>query len=172
MRELARIGAFLAAAASLARDFVIAGGGRGMTAITVCCAGLVLTALVTRFEGMLTFAGLGLIAHYGMSLGLARLSADFGVPLTAVLVVLFLELGDIALACHTTTAVDGVFVRAAVRGLVRAGGVGVLVAAAVVFVAELPWPSATLTRALGLVGVALAVAMAYVLLRQPRSRRR
>ena len=166
MRDLARLGAAALALLVVLRDLAVAGPSQAMVAATAIVVVAVAAALTLWRDGFVTGSGVVLAAHYVLSLGLGRVEADLAAPLVGGLILLYLELADLAAALPRDRQVDRALLRATLR---RAGGVLVLATTAgtAAFVlAAVPWPAGEVVRAAGALGVAAAVAVPVILLRR------
>lgn len=166
MKDLTRLAAIALAAAVVVRDYAVAGDSQGMRAATYLLAVLVVVALVTARDGAVTFSGLALGGHYVLALRFGHVTLDLAAPVMAGLVLAYLDVADLALALPPDRAVERAFAFAALRRTGLVVGVGALGAAAAYAVAALPFPSSPLVRALGLVGVAVAVIGPLALVRR------
>jgi hypothetical protein len=168
MRDLARLGALLVAALVVARGVSVGGGVPAMWTATYLCVAVVALATTLWREGFVTASGVALGVHYALALHYGDVVADFGAPVVAALVVVHVDLLDLAASVPRERHVDRPFLRARLRHAVVVFVVGVAASALALAVASLPWPSSTLTRAIGLAGVALAVVIPLGLLRERR----
>ena len=168
MRDLARVGALLVAVVVILRDLAVAGGGSAIAAATYLCAAVVLLGLSLFRDGFVTASGVALAAHYALALRYGGVLADYGAPVVAALIVVHLDLLDLAASVPREPTVDPAFLKARLR---HAGGVfvvGAFASSLALVVASFSYPSATLTRALGLGGVVLAVVIPLGLVRARR----
>ena len=168
MRDIARVAALLLAALVMARDVAVAQGAPAMTAATYICIGVVLVGATLFRDGFVTASGVALAGHYALALHYGDVTADYGAPLVAALVVAHLDLLDLAASVPREQLVDPAMLRSRVRHLLGVFSIGVAASVLALAVASVRWPSATLTRALGLLGVALVVAIPLGLLRARR----
>jgi hypothetical protein len=168
MRDLSRAVALLVAVLLLLRDDVIATGADAMRAATILVALVVLAALTLWRDGFVTASGVALGAHYAGALAFGRVEVDLAAPVVAGLIVVYLELLDLAASLPRDRRVDRAFALARLRhaGVVLA----IAVAGGVVAfgVAAVPWPSSQLLRAAGVAGATLAVAIPLGLVRVRR----
>lgn len=164
MRDLARVAAFAVAVLVVLRDVAI-GGGAAMRTPTVLCALFVLVALTFWRDGFVTASGAALTAHYVVALVFGDVAADFGVPLTAALVVAYLDLADLGMSLPRDRRVDRAFLLDRLRHLGRVSGIAGAAAGGVVLVTALPWPTTGALRALAVAGVLAVVAAPYLLWR-------
>lgn len=168
MRDLARLGALLVAAVVVGRDLAVAGGGRAMTSATYLCVAAVLLGLSLFRDGFVTASGVALAGHYALALRYGDVAADYGTPVVAALIVVHLDLLDLAASVPRERTVDPAFLKARLR---HAGGVfvvGAFASSLALAVGAFSWPSATLTRAAGLLGVVLVVVIPLGLARARR----
>ncbi|HEX8002075.1 MAG TPA: hypothetical protein VF519_05215 [Mycobacteriales bacterium] len=168
MRNLARLAAFVIAVVLLARGVAIANGAPAIWQVTWLVVATVGLAMTAFREGFATASAVALGAHYALALHYGDVAADLGVPIVAALIVVHLDLLDLATALPRDRAVDPVLLRSVARHAAAVFGIGVVAASAGIVVASVRWPSATVTRALGVLGVALVVAIP---LGMPRLRR-
>ncbi len=168
MRDLARLAAAVCALLVLLRDHAIAGDAPALWQASWLCAAVVLAGLTLFRDGFATASGVALGAHYLLALNYGDVAADLGAPVVAGLIVLHLDLLDLALSVPRERAVDPAFLRSRLRHAAFVFGLGVVAGAAAVLVATVDWPSSTLTRAIGVAGVALAVAIPLGMLRARR----
>jgi hypothetical protein len=168
MRDIARVVAGLLALVVLARDAAVASGSAAMVTATYLTAMLVVVSLTLWRDGLVTASGVALAAHYGASLGYGRVALDLAAPVVGALVVAYLDTADLALSLPSDRRVDRAFALARARRLLTVVAIATLAGYAAYAVAAVPWPSATVFRALGAAGVAVA---AYVPLAALRARR-
>lgn len=165
MRNVARLAALLVALLVLGRDVAVAGGGAAVPGAFGVLL-LVVGGLAWRRDGLITAAGLALAAHYVVALEFGDVAVDLAAPFVGALVVVFLDLGDLALALPNDRRVDPLLLRSSARhagtALVVATVAGVLTYA----LAAAPWPAAEWFRAVGALGVAVVVAAPLLLLRR------
>ncbi|HEV2889199.1 MAG TPA: hypothetical protein VGX28_02390 [Frankiaceae bacterium] len=168
MRDLARLGAALCAVLVLLRDHAIAPGTPALWQATYLCAAVVVAGLSLFRDGFATASGVALGGHYLLALNYGDVTADLGAPIVAGLVVLHLDLLDLALSVPRERAIDPAFLRSRLRHAAFVFGLGVVAGSVAVLVATVDWPSSTLTRAIGVAGVALAVVIPLGMLRARR----
>jgi len=168
MRDLARVAAALLAAAVLGRNFAVAGGVPAIVTATYVAGAVVLLALTLFRDGLLTASGVALAVHYALALHYGDVSADLGAPVVAALVVVHLDLLDVAASVPRERAVDGAFLRSRLRHAAGVFALGAVASALALAVGSVRWPSTTLTRALGLAGVALVAVIPLGMLRARR----
>jgi len=129
MKDVARLVALLLAVAVVARDFAVAGDSVGLRTATFLLAFFVVAALVMRHEGIVTFSAVALAGHYGAALAYGHVTADYGAPVMAALLVAYLDTADLALALPDDRRVDRAFAYACARRLGLVVGLGATAAA-------------------------------------------
>jgi len=164
MRDLARVGAFAVAVLVVLRDVAI-GGAAAMRTPTIVCAFAVLLALTLWRDGLVTGSGVVLGAHYVAALAVGDVTADFAAPLTAALLVAYLDLADLGMSLPRDRKVDRTLLLGRLRHTAKVAGIGGVAAAGVVAVTALPWPTSGALRALAVGGVLAVVAAPYFLWR-------
>ena len=164
MRDVARVAAFAVAVLVVLRDVAI-GGWAGMRTPTVLCAVFVVVGLALWRDGFVTVSGLALVAHYVAALVAGDVAADYAVPVTAALVVAYLDAADLAMSLPRDRRVDTVFALRRLRHTGKVAGVAAVAAAGVVAVTALPWPASGALRALAVAGVLAVVSAPYLLWR-------
>jgi hypothetical protein len=166
VRELARVGALAAAVLVILRDLAIAGHSGALSAATGILALLLAGSLALRRDGFVTGTAVALGAHYLAALVYGDVEIDLAAPFMAGLVLVFLELGDLAVALPADRRVDTALVRRTARQcgliLVVASAAG----AAAFVLAAVPWPAGEWLRAVGALGIVGAVAGPLILLRR------
>jgi hypothetical protein len=168
MKDLARAAALLVAAFVLGRGLAVGNGVHALVQATWLAGAAVVLAAALLRDGFVTGAGVALGAHYALSLHYGDVAADYAAPVFAGLILVHMDLLDLASGLARERLVDRAFLLSRLRHLAGVFGVGALAAVAALAVASYRWPSATLTRMLGLAGVALAVAIPLGLLRARR----
>lgn len=148
--------AALPAAVVIGYSFALAGASPGLVADTVVTVVLVCAALGLWSEGMVTVAVVALAGQYALALRLADVALDPFVPLVAAVLVLFVEITDLALSVPPRTAVDRSFVRRRLLAAAASVTAALAVATVVLAVAALPLPPSDLARGAGVGGIALA----------------
>ena len=166
MRDVARTAALVVALLVLARSVAVGAGSAALLTATGIVVVVVAAAVALLRDGLVTGAGVALAAHYALALGYGDVEIDLAAPVVGALVVLFLDLGDLAASLPSDRRVDRAFALASLRHAALVLGVGVAAGAAVFVVAALPWPGAEWLRAAGALGVAAAVAVPLLLLRR------
>jgi hypothetical protein len=168
MKDLARLLAALVAGGLLLRDDLIAAGSPAMRSATVVCGLAVLVGLTAWRDGFGTVSAVALVGHYASALAYGDVQVDFAAPAVGALIVLYLDLLDLAASLPRDRRVDRAFALARLRhaGLVVA--VGTVAGAAAFAVAAVPWPSSETFRAVGVAAVVLAVVMPVLALRGRR----
>jgi hypothetical protein len=156
MRDLARVGAALLAFVVIARDLAIAGDSEALRTLTYMLVFVVLGALTLWRDGAVTVSGLALAGHYVAALVYGHVQVDLAAPVTAALVVAYVDLADLATALPHDRRVDPAFARACLRRLGLVVGLGAAAGTVVYGLAAIPVPGGAAVRALGVVGVALA----------------
>jgi hypothetical protein len=168
MKEITRIVAALVALVVVVRDLFVAGHAPAMRAVTLACALAVAGGLSLWREGFLTGSALALLAHYGFALGYGHVALDLAAPLVAGLIVVHLDLLDLAASLPRDRRVDRAFALARLRHAGFVLGAGTAGGAAAFGVAALPWPASEALRTAGLLAVVAAVAVPALLLRPRR----
>lgn len=158
MRDLARLAALVVAALVLWRNVAVAGYVPAIVTATYVAGLVVLVAMTLFRDGFVTASAVALGAHYAVALKYGDVTADYGAPVVAALILVHLELLDLAATVPGGRAVDVAFLKSRARHLGAVFLLGVAAAVLPLLVGTVRWPSATLTRALGVVGVGLAVA--------------
>jgi hypothetical protein len=168
MRDLARLGGALCAVLVIARDLAIGGDAPALWQATFLCGVVVLAGLTLFRDGFVTASGVALGGHYLLALEHGDVAADLGAPVVAGLIVLHLDLLDLASSVPRERTVDRAFLRSRLRHAAFVFGLGAAAGAVAVVVASVDWPSSTLMRAIGVAGVALAVVIPLGMLRARR----
>ena len=166
MRELARLAAAAVAAFVVLRNVAVAGSSGTMTGASVIVGIVVVIALASRSDGMVTGSGVVLAGHYLVALWYGTVELDLAAPVIGALIVVYLDLADLAAALPGDRRVDRAFLRTTLR---RAGGVfglASLAGMAAFGLASLPWPAHEALRAAGALGVAAVAAVPLILLRR------
>jgi hypothetical protein len=168
MRDIARVAAALLAAVVLGRNVAVAGGVPAIVTATYLAGAVVLVAMTLFRDGFLTASAVALAAHYTLSLHYGDVSADLGAPVIAALIVVHLDLLDLAALVPRERTVDSAFVRSRLRHAATVFAVGAVASVLALAVASVRWPSTTLTRALGVAGIALVAVIPLGMLRARR----
>ena len=168
MRELARLAAFAVAVLVVGRDLAIAGTTGAMTTATIVVALLVVAALALFRDGLVTGSGLALAGHYVLALTHGDVAVDLAAPAVGALVVVYLDLADLAASLPRDRRVDRALLLGALRRTFAALGVGTLAGTAAFAVAAVDWPGSEVVRAAGAAGVVAVVAVPLILLRRPQ----
>jgi len=165
VRDLARVAAFVLALLLVGRGVAIAGAGAALV-LGAVVLGLGLLGMLLGRDGMVTASGLGLVVQYVLALEYGDVAVDLFAPVVAALVVLYLDLGDLALALPADRRVDRAFLRSTLRHAGQLVAIGTLAGLATYGIAAVPWPGAEWLRAAGALGVAAVVAVPLLLLRR------
>jgi hypothetical protein len=136
MRELCRVLAGLLAVLLLAYPAAL-GGSAPPRLFVVGTVVAVISGLVLWNDGAVTVAAAALGLNYLGALHLRGVELDVGAPLVAVVLVLFVELCDVAISVPSGTPVEASFVRARAAALAAAVVLS-LAAALVVLAGALP----------------------------------
>lgn len=166
MREIARIAAGVVALLLVLRNAAIAGDSPAMLSATVLLGLLVAAALTLWRDGFVTASGAGLALHYVAALVYGDVSIDLAAPVVGALVVLYLDLADLATSVPRDRRVDRALLRSSARHALRVLAIGTFAGAGVLLVAAAPWPGGEWLRALGALGVGAVVAAPLYLLRR------
>ncbi|HVF04504.1 MAG TPA: hypothetical protein VNA20_06680 [Frankiaceae bacterium] len=166
MRELARVGAGLVALLVVLRDLAVAGYAPAMVPASVIVGLLVVAALAFFRDGLVTGSGVALAGHYLLSLTNGDVVLDLAAPAVGALVVVYLDLADLAAAVPKDRRVDRAFLLASARRTLAVLGIGALAGTAALALALVPWPALEVVRAAGALGVAAVVAVPLILLRR------
>jgi hypothetical protein len=168
MRDVSRATALLIAVLLLLRDDVIAAGADAMRTATIFTALLVLLGMTLWRDGFVTASGVALGAHYAGALVFGKVEIDLAAPFVAGLIVVYLELLDLAASLPRDRRVDRPFAMARLRHAGVVLGIAVAGGVAAFGVAAVPWPSSQLLRAVGVAGATVAVAVPLGLARVRR----
>ena len=168
MRDLARVAAAVVAVLVVARDIAVAGNSQAMVAGTLLLALVSGAALTLWRDGFVTASGVGLGAHYVSALVYGDVEVDLGAPVVTALIVLYLDLADLAMSLPQDRRVDRALLRSSARHAVHVLAVAAFAGIGVFAVAAAPWPQVEWLRAAGAAGVAAAVAAPLILRRRPQ----
>ena len=168
MRDVARVAALLVAVLIVARDHAIAGNAPALNTASLLVGFVLVAALSLWRDGFLTASAVALGGHYALALGYGHVQADLGAPVVAALLVVHLDLLDLAASLPRDRRIDRAFALARLRHLALVLGLGVAAGTAVLAIAYVPWPSSELFRAAGLAAAAGAVAAPLLLVRARR----
>lgn len=166
MRNVARAAAFAVALLVVGRGYVVAGGEPAIVSASVVMLVVLVGALTLWSDGIVTASGVALAAHYLVSLWVGGVVVDLAVPVVGALILLYLDLADLAASIAPGRRVDRVLLAR------TAGGAGLLVLGAAVAglvtfaFAAAPWPSAEWLRAAGAFGVGAVTVTAMILARR------
>lgn len=166
MREVARLVAALIAAFVVVRNVAVAGPSGTMSAASLLVTLVVVVALASRRDGLVTGSGVALAGHYVLALSFGDVEVDLAAPVIGALVVAYLDLGDLAAALPGDRRVDRAFLLVTARRTAGVLGLGTLAGAAAYALAAAPWPAHEALRAAGALGVAAVVAVPLILLRR------
>ena len=166
MKELARLGALLVGLSIAGRNLAV-GGGRGYTS-ALLVALLVVAALAFLRDGLVTGSALALAGDYVLALAAGDVVVDLAAPVVGALLLLYLDLADLAAALPRDRRVDGALLRATLRRTAGVVVAGTLAGTAAFAVAAVDWPALEAVRAAGALGVVAVVAVPLILLRRPR----
>jgi hypothetical protein len=165
VRDLARAAAFAVALLLLGRGAAIAGGGATLV-LGAVVLGLGLLGMLLGRDGLVTASGLGIAGQYVLALEHGDVAVDLAAPVVAALVVLYLDLGDLALAMPDDRRIDRAYLRSTLRHAGALVGIGTLAGLVTYGIAAVPWPGAEWLRAAGALGVAAVVLVPVLLLRR------
>lgn len=165
MRDLARALAFVVAALLLGRGVAIGGLGAALVLGAAVLGAGMLGMLLGR-DGVVTASGLGIAVQYVLALEYGDVAVDLAAPLVGALVVLYLDLGDLALSLPADRRVDRAFLRSTLRHAGTLVAIGTLAGLATYGIAAVPWPGAEWLRAAGALGVVAVVGVPLLLLRR------
>lgn len=165
MREVCRVLAALLAALVFAYSFTLAGASNVLTSLCLFTVPVVVAGLTLVSERLLTLATAALAGQYLGGLHFGEVEVDIAVPLVAAVIVLFAEVGDLALSVPPGTALDRSFVRARLTALAGTVTVAAAAAAGVLALSSIGLGGSTAGRSIGLAGAAVAVAAPLVWLR-------
>lgn len=167
MKDVARVAAFAVALLVVVRNVAVGGGlSAAMTVITVATAAAVLAALVSGRDGVVTGSGALLLFQYAAALTTGDVELDLFAPVVGALAVVYVDLADLAASLPGDRRVDRALLARSGRRSLTVLTAGTVAGAAVYAIAAVPFPSAEVVRALGVVGVGLVVVVPLILMRR------
>ena len=166
MREVARAAAFVVGLLVIVRDVVVTGGAPAMYTASALVLALLVGALTLWRDGLVTVSGIALACHYAISLGMGDVVIDLAAPFDGALILLHMDLADLAASVPPGRRVDKALLRGTLRGSAVLVGAATLTGAVTFAFATGPWPSAEWMRTVGVAGAGLAVLVPLILVRR------